>query len=269
MAEQNHNATGANYFKEAVCINSGRIYDSCSDKDCLENLRVYFTEENQNIINNAQSVKVKKVEVVNVSMEVESVPFNKGFYSVDTTFYFLITLDTYTTQTCQTPTTVQGISVFSKKVILYGAEGNVKNFTSLTGCEFITGDDCTLPKNTPVARIQVVDPICLAFKICDTPKPDCDCNNTAIPERLPCLFSGNIVTGEVERYVYVSIGLFSIVQLEREVQMMIPVYDYSVPDKECTANDTSCDPCELFRKIKFPVNEFFPPRLSELDCAEE
>ena len=33
----------SNGFKEAVCINAGRIYDSCSDKDCLEDLRVYFT----------------------------------------------------------------------------------------------------------------------------------------------------------------------------------------------------------------------------------
>ena len=81
--------------------------------------------------------------------------------------------------------------------------------------------------------------------------------------------NGTFVTGEAGRYVYVSIGMFSIVQLEREVQMMIPVYDYSIPDKECTASDTACDPCELFRKIKFPVNEFFPPRLAELDCDED
>ena len=29
-------------IKEAVCIDGLRIYDSCSDKDCLEDLRVYF-----------------------------------------------------------------------------------------------------------------------------------------------------------------------------------------------------------------------------------
>lgn len=27
-------------FKEAVCIDAMRVYDSCSDKDCLEDLRV-------------------------------------------------------------------------------------------------------------------------------------------------------------------------------------------------------------------------------------
>lgn len=30
------------YFKEAVCIDAMRIYDSCSDKDCLEDIRVLF-----------------------------------------------------------------------------------------------------------------------------------------------------------------------------------------------------------------------------------
>ena len=29
-SQQNY---GSNTFKEAVCINAGRIYDSCSDKD--------------------------------------------------------------------------------------------------------------------------------------------------------------------------------------------------------------------------------------------
>ena len=29
-------------LKEAVCIDAMRIYDSCSDKDCLEDMRVLF-----------------------------------------------------------------------------------------------------------------------------------------------------------------------------------------------------------------------------------
>ena len=31
-------------FKEAVCIDAGRVYDSCCDRDCLEDLRVYLRE---------------------------------------------------------------------------------------------------------------------------------------------------------------------------------------------------------------------------------
>ena len=37
MAEQKVapvTATGSNCFKEAVCIDAGRIYDSCTERDC-------------------------------------------------------------------------------------------------------------------------------------------------------------------------------------------------------------------------------------------
>ena len=63
------------------------------------------------------------------------------------------------------------------------------------------------------------------------------------------------------KLVVVTLGIFSIVQLIRNVQMLMPVYDYCMPNKECTP--TSENPCDLFHKMSFPVNEFFPP--SSLD----
>ncbi|MGI5855788.1 MAG: hypothetical protein ACOX64_04905 [Candidatus Merdivicinus sp.] len=261
----NSSAVGANCFKEAVCVNAGRIYDSCSSKDCLEDLRVYFTTVTQPVIDGAQSIKCRKVEVLNVFMDVENVPFNKGFYSVDMTYYFLITVDVYSSPLTP-PCTVQGIAVFSKKVILYGSEGNVKSFSSNHSYESTGGEDCpSLISDCPTAKVQVVDPIILSCRLCDSLSPRCECA-VSIPQNLCRRLSGDCVATEVKRYVYVTIGMFSIVQLEREVQMMIPVYDYSVPDKECVSS--ADDPCELFRKIKFPVNEFFPPRLAELDCED-
>ena len=76
---------GAN-FKEAVCIDTNRVYDSVSDKNCLEDLQVTFPDEAQSIVNNCCSLKLKEVEVENVYMDVEPIPFNKGFYTVDITF---------------------------------------------------------------------------------------------------------------------------------------------------------------------------------------
>ena len=104
-------------FKEAVCIDAERIYDSCSDKDCLEDLQVFFSDKTQPIIDKAASIKCKKVKVLNVCVDVESVPFNKGFYSVDMTFYFLVEMSVYLSP--GTPAVnCCGISYFSKKVIL-------------------------------------------------------------------------------------------------------------------------------------------------------
>ena len=47
--------------------------------------------------------------------------------------------------------------------------------------------------------------------------------------------------------------------LERDSQLLMPVYDYCMPEKECTCGGCEDDPCEIFRHVKFPVNEFFPP----------
>ena len=68
-------ASGHNTFKEAVCIDAGRIYDSCSDKDCLEDLQVVFAPDAQFVIDAATSAKVKSVEVLTVCLDVEPVPF--------------------------------------------------------------------------------------------------------------------------------------------------------------------------------------------------
>ena len=64
--------------------------------------------------------------------------------------------------------------------------------------------------------------------------------------------------------IFVTLGLFTIVQLVRNVQMLIPVYDFCIPEKQC--DDTTDHPCDVFRKIEFPTDEFFPPRQN--DCPD-
>lgn len=250
----------ANGFKEAVCINAGRIYDSCSDKDCLEDLQVYFTPLNQAIIDNSTAVKVKSVQVHSVLMNVEPIVFNKGFFSVDMTFYFLIRLDA-TVSPHTPPVKVEGISIFQKKVILYGSEGSVNSFC--TDKPYGShAKACCCDENLPRACVNVVDPVVLAYKLCETPEC-CREVNFCCPECVSKLFDDEFDYVRPKKVVCISIGLFSIVQLERQVQMMVPIYDFCIPDKECVSNAGCDDPCELFKKIKFPVNEFFPPRLDD------
>jgi hypothetical protein len=61
------------------------------------------------------------------------------------------------------------------------------------------------------------------------------------------------------RRVYVTLGQFSIIRLERDSQLLIPAYDYCMPSKECSAGGGEEDPCAIFRQVQFPVEEFFPP----------
>ncbi|MFI3206310.1 MAG: hypothetical protein R3Y33_03590, partial [Clostridia bacterium] len=124
---ENTNEQGC--FKEAVCIDAMRIYDSCSDKDCIEDSRVLFTKCVQDLVDSATNVRVKDAKVITVFVDLQSIPFNRGFYSVDMTFFFDVCLELFTSP-LHPPQIVSGITVFNKKVILYGSEGNVKVFTS-------------------------------------------------------------------------------------------------------------------------------------------
>ena len=105
-----------------------------------------------------------------------------------------------------------------------------------------------------------VDPIVLDARIMDCCcKRDCDCDLCEIPTFVGDCFGGELSSGDDSRRIYVTLGQFSIVRLERDTQLLVPVYDYCMPDKECACGDGCEDPCALFRNISFPVGEFFPP----------
>ena len=243
-------------FKEAVCIDTKRIYDSCGDKECIDGLQVFFFGNDEDLINDAMMVKAKKVEIIHTYIEVESVPFDKGFYSVDITYFFKVTLSVYSAPGTA-PTTVEGLSTYSKKVILYGSEGNVRTYSSAHP----TG----VASNMPDASVQVVDPLILACKL-----EECgnNCGCPVVPLNVTAQFSGTMAQPKCgSKIVTISLGIFSIVQLDRRVQLLIPAYDFCIPCKDCSGSSNPEDPCELFAKIKFPTDEFFPPKqFKEGDC---
>ncbi len=245
-------------FKEAVCIDAGRVYDSCCDRDCLEDLRCFFLPQAQSMVNNAISVRLRSAEVLNVFINVEPVNFNKGFYSCDLTFFFLLEFDLFMApHAC--PQQVRGISSFSKKVILFGSDGNVKVFSSVMNDE--DGNcDCRVrtSSNMPKCVVQAVDPVPLSARKGEV--RDCYENVRCIPKSICDCIGGNVVTDlqNGDPTIYVTLGLFTIIQLIRNVQMLIPVYDFCIPEKQC--DDTTDQPCDTFRKIKFPTDDFFPPR---------
>ena len=71
---------------DPVCLDVPRIYDSCGAKDCLRDLTVFFTQENQELINTATTVRVTRVSVLTATVDVDAMAFNRGYYSVDETY---------------------------------------------------------------------------------------------------------------------------------------------------------------------------------------
>lgn len=198
------------------------------------------------------------MDVITVYLNLEPVPFNKGFYSVDMTFFFDVCLDI-----CSAPASasvvVSGIAIFNKKVILYGGEGNVKSFSSDNACESV---DPACSRVLPKASVQVAQPIGLAAYVKDCCS-HCDacCH---IPDGI-CRRYGGGFDCNCRRGIYIAVGLFTIVQIVRNVQMLIPTYDFCIPEKECTTS-TSDSPCDMFSRIDFPTDEFFPPKAGDSFC---
>ena len=157
-----------------------------------------------------------------------------------------------------------------KDVYRYTAKGNlvavVTDGTAVLGLGDI-GPEAAMPvmegKAILFKEFGGVDafPICLDAKLC-RPCDCCECEGCCSAPKCICRsFDGDFSVASPEKAVRVTLGLFTIVQLERDVQMLIPAYDFCVPEKEC-CHDMENDPCDAFKQIRFPVNEFFPPSSS-------
>lgn len=249
---------------EPVCLEVPRIYDSCGAKDCLRDLTVFFTSENQELIDTATSVRITRVSVITATVDVDSVAFNRGYYSVDETFYFLCCCEVYTAAGAL-PTSITGIAVSSKRVMLYGSDGCVKRFSSDSTAVIDPVElDCCAGYNSslPTANVQVSSPVALAASLVPvTTVPIVP----FVPENVVDFIGGNLVA-PVTQQVMTTIGLFSITTLSRSVQLMLPSYDFCMPRKEC--DDRTDDPCEAFSKIDFPTDAFFPPNSQDSDGNE-
>ncbi len=242
-------------FKDEVCINAERIYDTCKDKDCFSDLKVYLSPQGQKIIDNAINVRTHKSELIWSSVDLDPVPFNKGFYSVNITFYFLLDIEVNTG--IGRPVIVEGLATCNKTVILFGSEGNSVTYSSKYS-KYEERERTHSNVNLPIAQVDVVEPIVLSTKIVSSNKPcPCETDLQSLPHCVSCCFEEGLV-GAGERNLVVTIGVFSIVRIIREVQVLIPSSKFCLPDKECRPCNEE-EPCNYFERLSFPTNEFFPP----------
>ena len=60
-------------LKQAMSIHTLKVTDSCRDKDCIEDLRVYLTTGSQAILDTCASVRVRCAELLYTYIDVETV----------------------------------------------------------------------------------------------------------------------------------------------------------------------------------------------------
>ena len=262
-AQTTQNGDGQEVQFEPVCTEVPRIYDSCGAKDCLRDLTVFFTSEDQDLVETAASVRVTKASVLTANISVDSVAFNRGYYAVDVVFYIAVGAEVYTGRGTL-PATVTGLATASKRVVLYGSDANAKIFSGDKTPEIDASDfdSCNGAVSTaPKVTVQVSAPMALASSVEPVTAPDI---LPFVPEAVANYFGEELVVPTAQ-HILVTLGIFSIVQLSRNVQLMIPSYDFCVPRKECAAKTD--DPCEVFSKIEFPTESFFPPSTADTDSG--
>ena len=248
---------GRNPARASVGVDTMQILDSCKDKDCFEDVRVYLTEFGQDVIEKTGNIKVKDTKVVCVNVQVDPIQFNRGFYH--------ITLRCYTKLTCEAclcpgkSQEIEGVAVTEKKLVLYGGEGGARVFRS----EPVDDGFCSVPcrfeegSNKPTVVVETVDPMALTCAVKEKCHCPCACVGVdEMPQSVSCAINGCLFDHPgLNRHLYVSLGFFSVVRIERPGQFIMSAEEFCLPDKVCAAVDEE-DPCAVFSKMAFPASQF-------------
>lgn len=256
-------------LRQAMSIHTRKITDSCRDKDCIEDLTVYLTVSSQDALDTSAGTRVRSAELISTYIDVEPVAFDRNHYCIDVTFYYRVIADTVVGVT--RPATLYGLAIFSKRAVLCGEDSAAHIYRSDTRLYAPDGLSRSYSK-LPTAVVEVLDPMVLGSRVREC---DGNCKNGTtlqIPEAVQAMFDEELVLSPENRQLFVTLGQFSIIRLERDAQLIVPVMDYSIPTKECCDNPGCTeDPCEMFSRIPFPAAQFTPKgcdRPKERPCCQ-
>lgn len=143
-----------NDLQQAMSIHTRKITDSCRDKDCIEDLRVYLTKGSQALLDAAACARVRSTELLYTYIDVEPVAFDKKHYCIDVTFYYRVLADA--TIGAARPAALYGLAVFTKRAVLCGEDSRAHIYSSDT--RLGEADGLTrYAANRPTAVVEVTD----------------------------------------------------------------------------------------------------------------
>lgn len=251
--------------RETVCIETNRVMDSCRDRDCFENVRVYLPDFGTEFSERMGAIRAKSAEILWTRIGIDPIAFNRGFYTITVRFFIKVVCEV-----CGGPSPrgqeIEGISVLEKRVVLFGGDNGTSIFRSSADEDggFCGGRPTFGEKNLPTAVVEVADPVLLGSRIVERP-PVCCCGprESDLPEAVLASLGAMPVfddderrpDGQPRRFLAVSIGLFSVTRIVRPGQYLVSATEYSIPEKECRPNDEE-NPCSVFRNMPFPIGEF-------------
>lgn len=277
MAETRYNCQASGFGRDTVCIEAARVLDSCRDRDCFEDVKVFLGDFGSDIIERSSNIRVKDACVTNANISLDPIAFNRGFFAVNARLYIKICFEACVG--CDRSREFEGIAVVDKKAVLYGGDNNITVFKTSQADSFCSCVPlCSCSGNLPTATIELAEPIILSVGVYEKEKHPCCCVCCCadIPEEIYSKVEGCLSEEDSsERFVAVSIGLFSVVKITRNAQYLINATEYCVPDKECVSAEED-SPCSIFKTMAFPIGEFcssgstgcdVPPFTKERKCS--
>lgn len=237
----------------ACCIDTYRIFDSCRNQSCLEEMRLFFTPEGQKSVDEARTISVRDAELIHVGIQTEEMPFHKGYYQIRLRYFFCATLSCALGAKEES---VHGVCTWDDSMILFGGEGGARSFCSQGTPSF------QKKKEAPLVVVEAVEPVALRLNV--LPKESaagfglCTLAAAEYPEEIASSLAGPLEGCAGEKICFLSLGLFSTVRIQRPIQLVVPACDYCIPEKRCEYDLPCTDPCSLFLSMDFPVKNFYP-----------
>lgn len=244
MSERNRINCGSGSRRLAqngtVRVLASQVMDSRRARDCMEDLPVYFSDaRSKEIVEACSSVKGVAATVAGVTFDVEPVTLKEGCFNVDCSYTFNVTLNAYSEPGAE-PVQITGQCFYSNRCMLYGGCSGVQTF----------GSDGRALDASPAATAQVCEPVMLQAFVTRQMSSDTQTAQGEPESKAECIPG--------ERAVFVTIGVFSVVSLERVAQVTVPAIRSGAMGGECAGGSVDQDPCVLFRRTAFPTARFRP-----------
>ncbi|MBP3686216.1 MAG: hypothetical protein J6J21_04215, partial [Clostridia bacterium] len=95
------------------------------------------------------------------------------------------------------------------------------------------------------------------------------CQN--LPDEITAQFEGSFTNvGEITQSAFVTLGIFTLIRVERPAQLTMENCENCFPDKTCDSSGVFTDACTLFSSMQFPYEEFAPTvRCDRTDLSVE
>ncbi len=239
-------------------IDTYRIFDSCRQQDCLEDLLILLPEDGQAMVDSAATVRIRDVRIPWTQIDTEETPFHKGYYRVNIRYYFHCVLEC--SNGIGTGQETAGLAVYDRSMMLYGGTGRISSFST----DLVPGKSgFRHASRDPHIVLDVAEPVALRLSSVDFDRSrsfgNCFCECDAVPQEIADEFSGRFAQAVPgNKVLFITLGLFSMIRIERPTQIIVPACDSSIPTGCGEYEFDDADPCTLFRSMEFPLTDFYP-----------